>query len=726
MSIPADEAAKQKRGPRFDQQELDSLTEMGRSEVRPPTWRGWVLALLSIILLCKLVPLTDYVLGGTRLTLNVLPFSSIFLTYALILGYNAALVISRGPLNLSKQDLALVFCMTMVANHIPGHGFLSFLTAEMTAPTYYATTENGWAESIQPYIPEALIPHDPPHADAPGPRPVKWFFMGLPDGERIPWGAWAGPFGIWAIAMLCLHGMMFAVCALFEKHWSESEMLPFPLAQVPGEMLSGLGNTQTQIRDGGVRSFLHDRLTWWGIGLTFALQSWNVLQNYILKWPMIHLRNTSFGWEYLTEPPFRQLNPVWFVIYPSIIGLTYLISLEISFSLWFFYIVVLKLAVITAIYFGLGARHDNFMYNPQGDFGMFINLGTGALLGLVLVSVYRARDVLKESLKQALGLSPVHAHTQQEGMSPRTLWLLLTISFFGSVAWLMVFNVRFQYALTGTLSCLMLTIGVARMISLGGIFYVQVQTSPIELTLLAAPPAVMGAQSFVPLSMWSRLAVFDYYRLAPTIPLITSMHVGRITGLKRSSLFWGIGIATLFAMLLGFFGFYSTLYHNDEAAHQSWVFTSFAQNEFKRIGSDVVAVKNLEAKTEALGQTGTALPETEVPAVARRNYASIQWLLIGMILLFVFVALRSRLFWWPNPIGFIVWSGQRAIALMWFSFFLGWLIKWAIIRFGGQRVYLRLRRFFVGLIVGEAIAAIVWIAVAMATDTRGGYTMHFN
>ena len=74
----------------------------------------------------------------------------------------------------------------------------------------------------------------------------------------------------------------------------------------------------------------------------------------------------------------------------------------------------------------------------------------------------------------------------------------------------------------------------------------------------------------------------------------------------------------------------------------------------------------------------------------------------------------------------MMWMGLWPIRCMWFTYFLGWLIKTLILKFGGQRIYLRWRNFFVGLIVGEALATVVWLLVAFLTGSHDGYGMHYD
>jgi hypothetical protein len=59
---------------------------------------------------------------------------------------------------------------------------------------------------------------------------------------------------------------------------------------------------------------------------------------------------------------------------------------------------------------------------------------------------------------------------------------------------------------------------------------------------------------------------------------------------------------------------------------------------------------------------------------------------------------------WPfHPLGFII-SNAFPTMIIWFSFFLGWLVKALALRYGGAAVYERLKPVALGLIAGEASA----------------------
>ncbi|MCX8053733.1 MAG: hypothetical protein N3B12_07985, partial [Armatimonadetes bacterium] len=57
--------------------------------------------------------------------------------------------------------------------------------------------------------------------------------------------------------------------------------------------------------------------------------------------------------------------------------------------------------------------------------------------------------------------------------------------------------------------------------------------------------------------------------------------------------------------------------------------------------------------------------------------------------------------------GYAIGCAWPAI-VYWSSFFVGWLLKSLIQRYGGATTYRRFRPFFLGLILGEFFIGIVW------------------
>jgi hypothetical protein len=77
---------------------------------------------------------------------------------------------------------------------------------------------------------------------------------------------------------------------------------------------------------------------------------------------------------------------------------------------------------------------------------------------------------------------------------------------------------------------------------------------------------------------------------------------------------------------------------------------------------------------------------------------------------------RAYLGFGLHPIGFLG-ASVAATHMLWFSMFLGWLFKSLVLRYGGMRLYAAMLPFFLGLIVGDALNAVLWIILGHATGT---------
>ena len=72
---------------------------------------------------------------------------------------------------------------------------------------------------------------------------------------------------------------------------------------------------------------------------------------------------------------------------------------------------------------------------------------------------------------------------------------------------------------------------------------------------------------------------------------------------------------------------------------------------------------------------------------------------------------RHQVLWWPlSPLGYLI-SANWKTSHIYASVFLAWFLKLVILRYGGPKLYRSLRPFFLGLILGEIVAAGVWLVI---------------
>jgi hypothetical protein len=102
------------------------------------------------------------------------------------------------------------------------------------------------------------------------------------------------------------------------------------------------------------------------------------------------------------------------------------------------------------------------------------------------------------------------------------------------------------------------------------------------------------------------------------------------------------------------------------------------------------------------------------PAYSRHGHVA-----LGAAMAAVLLTLCMLMPRWPvHPIGLLMvgtWMGGTA----WASICLGWLVKQVVVRYGGARMYRAARPFFLGLIMGEVFAAVVWTIVPVVLFASG-------
>jgi hypothetical protein len=90
------------------------------------------------------------------------------------------------------------------------------------------------------------------------------------------------------------------------------------------------------------------------------------------------------------------------------------------------------------------------------------------------------------------------------------------------------------------------------------------------------------------------------------------------------------------------------------------------------------------------------------------DYRAPAWFGVGALFTVFLYAMRARFWWWPfHPLGYAMGNSWPAI-VYWSSFFVGWLVKSLTLRYGGATTYRNFRPLFLGLILGEFSAALIW------------------
>ena len=573
----------------------------------------------------------------------------------------------------SAHELVVIYAMMIAASAVPIIGVTAQLIPFLPGVYYFATPENHWDELIHPYVKSWLAPQDE--------AAVRYFFEGLPQGLSIPWDAWIVPLLMWGSFMLSLYLMMIAVATLMHRRWQD-ERLVYPLVQLPLDMVS---------EDGGgspVNRFLKSPLMWLGFAIPFVLLSFSGLHAHFPAIPGLELSTALPLFHGMKGLGYAQ-DEVFVSLRFLLIGLSYFVPLEVSFSLWFFYLLNhLQVGLFTRIGFDVPGFQE---LHSEGTIAS-AHQGMGAMIALVAVSLWTARRHLAGAFRSAFSRGA--AGDGEEMLRYRTcVWMLLAAAAY-AVAWLNAAGVPVAVAMALLAVAFAVFIGLTRVVAEGGIGYGRATMTPMGFTVHLFGTAQIGPEGLTHFAFahgWG-----GDIRTTVMTSAANGLKLATATGTRQQPLFWAILIAVTVALAGSAWTVISAGYAHGGINLHYWFYGRFGQWAFEQL-----AIKQLNPIPDwnILGPRGlfTAL---------------------GAGGMGVLMFLRHRFLGWPlHYIGFPV-AGTYVMFFAWFGLFTGWLFKLVILRYGGSRLYLRMRPFFLGMVLGNIVCAGFWMAVTLITGVR--------
>ena len=597
---------------------------------------------------------------------------AVFLLFLLALGNLAVRKLTRRA-GLAASELLIIYSMIAVSVCVSGFGMMQFLINLLPAGPFYQTPANHYDRFLH-YVPALLVPHDP--------RVIQDFFR----GHATPYRAdvlrdWAAPIVVWSLFLCGLCWVTLCLCALVRRQWTDGERLTFPLVYLPLEMAQGAaGNTP----------FFANRLMWAGFGLAGLLESVNYLNYFYPTFPAIQIKPYHLE-PFLTTPPFSGAGTLTVAFYPFAVGIAFLLSLEVSFSCWFFYLLT-KLENMAAA--AMGASAGGAAHGPGAAPPFIGEQGVGAFVALALFLLWRARKPLGDAFRAAWD-SQAAAQSDDPGspLSPRAaLWgggagMALLSAFaclIGLPLWaaLAFWAVYFLFLLTATR--IVVEAGAGWVF---GPFYLPVHQVIFDAAGVSALPP-QGLTAFGYLS-WFESELRD----SPMPQQLMATKLGEETGTPRRQVLWAMLIAAALSALASFWTYLHIYY------------------EYGAASAKVRPI--LQAQGPAmLNQVNHWLNNPAPP-----DQPALGGMAAGAIVVLLLAFLRQAFVWFPlHPIGYAL-AGTPSMEYMWCPFLVGWLIKSLVMRYGGIQIYRSALPFFLGLILGDYVVPTVWGLWGMSAHT---------
>lgn len=656
------------------------------------TFRVVLLSLILAVAFGYALPVIDYKFNNTFLGAQHLPPGAVSVLLVLVLVINPLLRWLGPRWRLSRNETLTVYISCLFSCLVPGHGSENFIIPNLLAPFYFATRENKWLHNLQPYVKPWLSPSVGPNGTLNRAAYEGWY-VGLTHGQTIPWHAWLLPLAFWISFVLVSYAMLGCLSVMLRAQWAEHEALAFPLLRLPLTM------TEDMDRDdkyGSFSRFFRNPLMWCGFGIAVFIQALRGLHLYFPDVPDFPV-GVDMG-PLFSDAPWNQIGWVPVTIYPMVVGITYLLTSEMSFSLWFFFW-FFKLQYILA--YLLGFQPNSL---PGAD-GLPDKLFTGYQMGgcyiaYVFIVLWTAREHLRHVALRAFGRVPASPNEKDEVMSyPLAFWGFI-VSFALMVAATCAAGVRIDIALALWVSYLVFAIGLTRVAVEGGMLALQHQTQ-----VLPALAKLLNTGQSQWLTLDNGIAPASFFQSGLTFHMrgfvmpsfIHSFKLAHdhkiaarpLAGLITAVILISVGVSWYTVVRMGYDNSGLTLGHHwwaqDGPKSPSWFMDTVTRPS----------------------DTGTAS-------------ARWLWLGVGIALTYAMMIARSRFTFFPfHPIGYMMALTYPG-ATFWSSIFLGWLAKVTISRFGGNDTYRKMMPAFLGLALGDVAMIVFWLII----DGWQGRTSH--
>ena len=624
--------------------------------------------LTGVILSVILAVMAQYsvnVVNDSYLAIDHMPAGGIFIFFLLTVLINPLLrLLTRDKVSFSPVELLVVYTMILITASVAEMGLGCQLLPILAAPSYYATPQNRWAELILPHIKSWMLPKDI-GVTAP-------FFEGLPRGASIPWGAWLLPLFSWGIFLMVLYFVTICAVSILRKEWVERERLSFPLAQLPVAMV--------QTERGRIPNLFKNKLFWLGFVIPCLLSSLTALHKYFPMVPAVNLAKSV--------PVFRQTASLIFRLSFPILGFSYLINLDVAFSLWFFNLLFLVFKGWLNIT-GISSPENVGIYGAGGN-PILANIGTGAFIVFVLFSLFLERRHLKKVFLKATGRGG-ETDDSGEAVSYKTAFWGLVLGLLFLLGWLAAAGMSIWVALLFLAGAFIFWIGLTRVVAEAGLATLRPPSISSAQVVSGVGSRVVGAESLAQLGV-----TYVYSSDMRTFPASSVMHTEKIAErfgkVSLRPMLWVMLLAIFIGFAVSSVVIMKLAYTRGGINLNNWYFVGGPQAPYKYVTDHL---------TNPTGPN------------------KLGWLcrVAGAVVMFVLMFLRNRLIWWPlHPIGFPI-GMDKLMDNLWLSIFLAWFIKTMLLRYGGPRVYESGKPFFFGLILGQYSIAVIWFIINFLTHT---------
>lgn len=582
----------------------------------------------------------------------------------------------------TRAELLMVYAFLCIAIPMAGIGIVRAFVPHTTVLEYFQAPENHF-EELNKYLPswQKVTDH----------QIVRQCYEGSPD-KKVPWRPWLPPLSRWFTFFAAMFAVVTSLMTIFRKQWVEHEHLSFPLLNLPLRLM--------ETHPEGRPFLLRDPVFYVGFMVAFAFHALNVMK-------AAHLFDRAPGMLFNLDPalggrPWNALIPLHLYNMPQIVGLGYFVSLEISFSVWFFYWLE-RVAGMVGICQGYQIAEFPFM----------VQQSAGGYVAFGLLLCYVARHHLRDVWRKAIHNDPT-IDDSAEPLSYRTALLVLAAGLAYLVFWCVIAGMVWWVATMYLCFLFVFALVYGRIRAETGVPYAVLyplgEPKNLMLDALGSLGLVksLGLKNLVVFSSLSWLSR-HYYPEFMAAYQVDGLRLAEEAKVHRRTLVRVMAIAMVVGLVFAFWSHLTAYYLYGENNVDSATGGGDPRAQ--------VALGDYRIAETFLWGT----PQPTLPHLAGAG--------VGFLLTAALFCARMILVRFPfHPMGFLMATCYGAEGPLWWSFFIVWVIKSLVIRYGGPRLYQRLSPAFIGLALGHFFwGGLVWGNLCslpfVPTAIRQGYML---
>jgi hypothetical protein len=650
-----------------------------------PRQTGWsrlriaaaiLIGLAGSVVIWVATPYNNFIIDTGHISDSYLPAAALFLLLVLVLAINPLLRHFRARLALNRRQLALVLAILLMASVIPGQGLLRFLPYAVAGTNWRLNQRRPFWDAYQQIdAPESLFPDETGYGKD---SPVSYgFLQKLGRDEPIPWHAWLSPLASWGGLAFFALTMMLGLAMIVLPQWRRNERLAFPLLSVEQSLIDTPEDGHLYARLFRSKGF------WIAAGTVFALHLLRGLNAYFPE----DVPAVPLSWnltELFTEGALRHVR--WTIkqnqFYFFLIGVAFFMPNRISFSIWFFQLVYTVYPTVC------------LAYRPPFRWGAIRNHRTGAMLALSVGILWLGRHHWAQVV-----CSMVRRTSDDNDRFNRAAGVTFAVGCAGVFGWLVWVGVQPLVALGLLAIGFMVSLLIARLVAETGMPFLRIDSGYPPVLLRLAPVRWFTAGSVFFSGVISMLFQFGS-RVSAAAMGTHAIGLDEDASLRSRARTAWLLLAVMMVGVVVSGATHVALNYRYDVSH-------FGRSPINSWGLNSLNASELALREWNGGKFNTQ-PYNEFAHIGfgAALAGALQWACIAL----------PR---WPlHPIGLLIVDTNYSWCA-WVSILVGWLLKTIIVHYGGARMYRKAVPVFMGMIVGEVLAAILWSIVPVMVIWAG-------